>query len=101
MAPRMHTGVSAQTGAKKIMSRSTKAIRIHAQGGPEFLKYEEAPNPRLATGDVLVQVRDAGVTPAKMGRNDSYQNIEGSHRVPSNRAGQVSGIKLRPFAAKG
>jgi NADPH:quinone reductase-like Zn-dependent oxidoreductase len=34
-----------------------KAIRIHEDGGPEVLRYEDAPEPDLAPGDVLVRVR--------------------------------------------
>ena len=34
-----------------------KAVRFHKHGGPEVLRYEEAPEPDLATGDVLVRVR--------------------------------------------
>src|SRR5512142_945519 len=34
-----------------------KAIRFHSHGGPEVLRYEDAPDPELAAGDVLVRVR--------------------------------------------
>jgi NADPH:quinone reductase-like Zn-dependent oxidoreductase len=34
-----------------------KAIRFHAYGGPELLRYEDAPDPVLRPGDVLVRVR--------------------------------------------
>ena len=34
-----------------------KAVRFHQHGGPEVLRYEDAPDPVLATGDVLVRVR--------------------------------------------
>ncbi len=33
-----------------------KAIRLHRQGGPEQLVYEDAPNPELDTGDALIRV---------------------------------------------
>jgi NADPH:quinone reductase-like Zn-dependent oxidoreductase len=33
------------------------AVRFHQHGGPEVLRYEEAPEPQLAPGDVLVRVR--------------------------------------------
>jgi NADPH:quinone reductase-like Zn-dependent oxidoreductase len=33
-----------------------KAVRFHAHGGPEVLRYEEAPEPQLAPGEVLVRV---------------------------------------------
>jgi NADPH:quinone reductase-like Zn-dependent oxidoreductase len=34
-----------------------KAVRIHEDGGPEVLVYEEAPDPEPAAGEVLVRVR--------------------------------------------
>ncbi len=40
-----------------------KAVRIHTYGGPEVLKYEEAPRPKPGTGEVLIRVHAAGVNP--------------------------------------
>ncbi|CAM5354128.1 MULTISPECIES: NADP-dependent oxidoreductase [Streptomyces] len=40
-----------------------KAIRLHAFGGPRALRYEEAPVPVPAPGEVLVRVRAAGLNP--------------------------------------
>ncbi len=34
-----------------------KAVRFHRHGGPDVLVYEEAPEPVLADGDVLVRIR--------------------------------------------
>ena len=34
-----------------------KAVRFHRHGGPEVLVYEDAPEPQLAAGDVLVRIR--------------------------------------------
>jgi NADPH:quinone reductase-like Zn-dependent oxidoreductase len=34
-----------------------KAARFHEHGGPEVLRYEDAPDPELATGRVIVRVR--------------------------------------------
>lgn len=38
-----------------------KAIRIHETGGPEVLRYEEAPTPEPAEGEVRVKIAAAGV----------------------------------------
>ncbi len=38
-----------------------KAIRVHQYGGPEVLRYEKVPEPVPEAGEVLVQVRAAGV----------------------------------------
>jgi NADPH:quinone reductase-like Zn-dependent oxidoreductase len=38
-----------------------KAIRIHEDGGPEVLRYEDAPDPSPGPGEVLVAVRAASL----------------------------------------
>ena len=40
-----------------------KAVRIHSYGGPEVLKYEDAPRPELGTTDLLIRVYAAGINP--------------------------------------
>ncbi len=40
-----------------------KAIRIHEFGGPEVLKYEDAPQPMPAADEVLIKVHASGVNP--------------------------------------
>jgi zinc-binding alcohol dehydrogenase/oxidoreductase len=38
-----------------------KAVRIHEDGGPEVLRYEEAPDPKPRDGEVLVELRAASL----------------------------------------
>ena len=38
-----------------------KAIRIHEDGGPDVLRYEEAPDPVAGPGEVLVELRAASL----------------------------------------
>jgi zinc-binding alcohol dehydrogenase/oxidoreductase len=38
-----------------------KAIRIHDDGGPEVLRYEDAPDPEPGPGEVLVRLRAASL----------------------------------------
>jgi NADPH2:quinone reductase len=40
-----------------------KAIRIHAFGGPEVMKFEEVQEPKPGPGQVLIKVLAAGVNP--------------------------------------
>jgi NADPH:quinone reductase-like Zn-dependent oxidoreductase len=40
-----------------------KAVRIHEYGGPQVLRYEDAPRPEPAEDEVLVRVHAAGVNP--------------------------------------
>jgi NADPH:quinone reductase-like Zn-dependent oxidoreductase len=38
-----------------------KAVRIHEDGGPEVLRYEEVPDPEPGPGEALVELRAAGI----------------------------------------
>src|SRR3984893_15921025 len=38
-----------------------KAVRIHTYGGPEVLRYEDAPRPVPAAGEVLIKIHAAAV----------------------------------------
>ena len=40
---------------------SMKAVRIHEDGGPEVLRYENAPDPVPADGQVVVELRAASL----------------------------------------
>ena len=42
---------------------SMKAIVIHQNGGPEVLKYEDAPPPRPKDDEILIRVMAAAVNP--------------------------------------
>jgi len=42
---------------------SMKAVRLHEFGGSEKLVLEDAPRPKPAAGEVLLEVRSAGVNP--------------------------------------
>ena len=41
-----------------------KAVRIHAFGGPEVLRFEDAPRPVAQTNEVLVRIHASAVNPA-------------------------------------
>ena len=38
-----------------------KAVRIHEDGGPEVLRYEDAPDPEPRPDDVLIRLRAASL----------------------------------------
>jgi NADPH2:quinone reductase len=38
-----------------------RAVRVHAPGGPEVLRYEDVPDPRPQAGDAVVRVEAAGL----------------------------------------
>src|SRR4051794_18768339 len=72
-------------------ARMMRAVRFHGRGGPEQLLYEDAPVPEPGEGDVLVRVRATGITPAELTWDDTYQNPDGSARVPGIPGHEVSG----------
>ncbi|WUN35933.1 NADP-dependent oxidoreductase [Kitasatospora sp. NBC_00315] len=59
-----------------------RAVRMHALGGPEVLRYEEVPRPEPAAGEVLVRVHAAGVNPPDWYARGGFANIPAEVRVP-------------------
>ncbi len=45
-----------------------KAMRAHQFGGPEQLRFEDAPDPEVGAGQVRIRVRAAGINPADLVR---------------------------------
>jgi NADPH:quinone reductase-like Zn-dependent oxidoreductase len=48
---------------KGTMMTTMKAVRVHEYGGPEVLKYEDAPKPEPGEGEMLIRIHAAGVNP--------------------------------------
>src|SRR5213595_2915490 len=69
-----------------------KAVRLHRQGGPEQLVYEDAPEPALGAGDALIRVHATGITPAELTWADTYRNCDGSERLPAIPGHEASGV---------
>lgn len=57
------------------MSEIMKAVRLHAFGGPDVLRYEDAPQPTLASGEVLVRVHAVGLNPPDWYLRDGYRSL--------------------------
>src|SRR5262249_13185016 len=68
-----------------------KAVRLHRQGGPEQLVYEDAPKPELGAGDALIRVHATGITPAELTYTETYTNCDGSARLPALPGHEVAG----------
>jgi NADPH2:quinone reductase len=64
-----------------------KAIRLHARGGPESLRFEDAPAPRPGPGEVLVRVRAAAVTPTELLWAPTWATRDGGPRPLHRLAG--------------
>lgn len=57
------------------MTQMMKAVRLHAFGGPEVLRYEDAPMPELKRGEVLVRVHAVGVNPPDWYLREGYKSL--------------------------
>ena len=75
-----------------------RAVRTHGRGGPEQIFFEDAPLPEVRRGDVLVQVRATGITPAELTWDETYQNADGTPRIPGIPGHEVSGLVERMAA---
>ncbi|USX25932.1 NADP-dependent oxidoreductase [Oxalobacteraceae bacterium OTU3CINTB1] len=65
------------------MSNNTmKAIRLHAFGGPEVLRYEDAPKPQLKAGELLVRVHAVGINPPDWYLRDGYRSLPPEWQPP-------------------
>ncbi len=57
------------------MSEMMKAVRLHAFGGPEVLRYEDAPRPVIGSAEVLVRVHAASLNPPDLYLRDGYRAL--------------------------
>lgn len=52
-----------------------KAVRIHGYGGPEVIRYEDAPRPTIEASEVLVAVHATSINPVDLAtRSGHFQN---------------------------
>ena len=66
-----------------------KAVRIHEFGGPEVLKYEDAPDPVLHKDQVLVRVRACSLNHLDLWARAGLKGITFPHILGSDVAGEV------------
>ena len=68
-----------------------KAVRFHQHGGPEVLCYEDAPDPELAPGEVLVRVRACALNHLDVWARGGLPNVRipMPHITGSDAAGEV------------
>ena len=69
-----------------------KAIRIHNYGGPEVLKYENAPRPKPQASEVLIRVHAAGVNPIDWKVREGEMKDFWSHKFPLILGWDLSGV---------
>ncbi len=66
-----------------------KAVRIHEFGGPEVLKYEDAPDPALRKDHVLVRVRACALNHLDLWVRQGLRGVNLPHILGSDIAGEV------------
>jgi NADPH2:quinone reductase len=57
------------------MNDTMKAVRLHAFGNPDVLRYEDAPRPAPKTGEVLVRVHAASLNPPDWYLREGYRAL--------------------------
>jgi zinc-binding alcohol dehydrogenase/oxidoreductase len=71
-----------------------KAIRIHEDGGPEVLRYEDAPDPEPGDGEVLVQLRAASLNHLDLWVRKGLPSVPKPRILGADGAGLVDGERV-------
>jgi len=72
--------------------QTMKAVRGHTRGGPEVLRYEQAPVPAVGAGELLVEVHAAAVTPGELAWDATWETARGQARTPMIPSHEFSGV---------
>ncbi len=85
--------ISRHMGAPPETKQQTmKAVRIHTYGGPQVLKYEDAPRPQPQAGEVLVRVHAAAVNPVDWNVREGHMKDFWPHKFPLILGWDLSGV---------
>ena len=69
-----------------------KAIRIHEDGGPEVLLYEEAPDPQPGRGEVLVRLKAASLNHLDVWVRNGFPSVPKPRILGADGAGIVEAL---------
>jgi zinc-binding alcohol dehydrogenase/oxidoreductase len=72
-----------------------KAIRIHEDGGPEVLRYEDAPDPVPGSDDVLVELRAASLNHLDIWIRKGLPSVPKPRILGADGAGVIAGTDER------
>ncbi len=72
-----------------------KAIRIHEDGGPEVLRYEDVPDPVAREGEVLVELRAASLNHLDVWIRKGLPSVPKPRILGADGAGVISGTDER------
>jgi NADPH:quinone reductase-like Zn-dependent oxidoreductase len=69
-----------------------KAVRIHEDGGPEVLRYEDVPEPEPAAGEALVRMRTASLNHLDIWVRKGLPSVPKPHILGADGAGVVEAL---------
>jgi zinc-binding alcohol dehydrogenase/oxidoreductase len=69
-----------------------KAVRIHEDGGPEVLRYEDVPDPSPGPGEVLVELRAASLNHLDLWVRKGLPSVPKPRILGADGAGVVAGL---------
>jgi NADPH:quinone reductase-like Zn-dependent oxidoreductase len=69
-----------------------KAIRIHEDGGPEVLRYEDVPDPEPGPGEILVSLRAASLNHLDVWVRKGLPSVPKPRILGADGAGVVAGL---------
>jgi NADPH:quinone reductase-like Zn-dependent oxidoreductase len=72
-----------------------KAVRIHEDGGPEVLRYEDAPDPVPGTGQVLIELRAASLNHLDLWVRKGLPSVPKPRILGADGAGVIAGTDQR------
>jgi NADPH:quinone reductase-like Zn-dependent oxidoreductase len=72
-----------------------KAIRIHEDGGPEVLRYEDVPDPEPRSGEVLVELRAASLNHLDVWIRKGMPSVPKPRILGADGAGVIAGTDER------
>jgi zinc-binding alcohol dehydrogenase/oxidoreductase len=72
-----------------------KAVRIHQDGGPEVLRYEEAPDPAPGPDDVLIELRAASLNHLDVWIRQGRPSVPKPRILGADGAGVIAGTEER------
>jgi len=69
-----------------------RAVRIHEDGGPEVLRYEDAPDPEPGPGEVLVRLRTASLNHLDVWVRKGLPSVPKPRILGADGAGEVAAL---------
>jgi NADPH:quinone reductase-like Zn-dependent oxidoreductase len=83
-------GIHGTTGKTRLRSAAVKAVRIHEDGGPEVLRYEDVEDPVPGTGEVLIRLKAAALNHLDLWIRQGMPSVPKPRILGADGAGEVA-----------